>query len=345
LLQADVKNSDLMGVMYVIVFITAAISLYDFYVSRGWQQTSAQSNDTVFSKRNRRYGAYTMRKTYNQVMTAILGVIVFLFIFFFLIHRGFTGAPYVAERVEIDTVLMALNAPPIDPIETLPPSYKINQDPGVGKTSSASQASPPEPPQPEKTEEQNKENIKNNTGGSVPERLNQLPPEAKTKNKTGVSAAEQAVRDFEKSLFDNADGVKQREKIQQEMDERKRLAEQKKKQTPPPSQASNNNAGGNSGAKGSAMVDWDLKGRTPHENNSYYVRNPGYTCGQGMSGAILVKIKVDNGGDVISATVASDVSRINPCLVEQALKYAKMSRFNPSSMPSQEGTIKYTFVP
>jgi|GEM_PF-1486140 len=333
-----------MGVMYVIVFITAAISLYDFYVSRGWQQTSAQNNDTVFSKRNRRYGAYTMRKTYNQVMAAILGGIFFLFIFFFLIHRGYTGAPYVPAHIEIDTVLMALNAPPVDPIETLPASYKLDNDPGVGKTSTASEASPPAPQQPEETKQDNKEAGKTNTGGSVPERLNQLPQEQKTKNKTGVSSVEQSVKDYEKELFANAAGVKQREKIQQEMDERKRLREQKK-QTQPQTQASNNNNGGNSGAKGAAMVDWDLKGRTPHENNSYYVRNPGYTCGQGMSGAVLIKIKVDNGGDVISATVASDVSRVNPCLVEQALKYAKMSRFNPSSMPSQEGTIKYTFVP
>jgi len=93
------------------------------------------------------------------------------------------------------------------------------------------------------------------------------------------------------------------------------------------------------------MVDWSLSGRTAHQNNNWYVRNPGYTCGYGSSGKVSVQIIVNQNGDVVSATASGSASA-NDCMIQQALKYAKLSRFNYSgSAPkTQTGTIIYTFV-
>jgi hypothetical protein len=56
-------------------------------------------------------------------------------------------------------------------------------------------------------------------------------------------------------------------------------------------------------------------------------------------------VKVDVGGRVTDATVKS-ASTTNSCILEQAKKYALISRFNPSSTAPklQEGTITYTFI-
>ncbi len=93
------------------------------------------------------------------------------------------------------------------------------------------------------------------------------------------------------------------------------------------------------------MVNYVLDGRTPHNNDIWHIRNPGYTCGQGMSGEVIVKIRVNTNGNVVYAKVMNDVSRLNPCLIEQAEAYAKKSRFSPSAVDNQEGTITYRFVP
>jgi len=104
-----------------------------------------------------------------------------------------------------------------------------------------------------------------------------------------------------------------------------------------------------SGAKtvyaGNVMVSWSLSQRTAHLNNNWYVRNPGYTCGQGSSGKITVQIKVNQNGSVIDAIVLSS-GGASDCMTQQAIKYAKLSRFNYSSTAStsQVGTITYTFV-
>jgi outer membrane biosynthesis protein TonB len=103
--------------------------------------------------------------------------------------------------------------------------------------------------------------------------------------------------------------------------------------------------GGDKVFAGNVMVEWSLKNRSPHLNNNWYVRNPGYTCGEGASGVVTLKIKVDQAGNVLHASVLSNTGS-NPCMVEQALKYAQLSRFAYSELAptSQEGIIKYTFV-
>lgn len=156
-----------------------------------------------------------------------------------------------------------------------------------------------------------------------------------------ASEVEQSVKDYEKKLFEESGGEANRKRIQQEMDERKK---QKANTTSKPKETTNQ-TGGNTAFAGSVMVDWSLSNRNPHQNNNWYVRNPGYTCGHGSAGKVSVVIKVNQNGDVISA-VPSSTSGANACMIEQAVKYAKLSRFNfASSAPKiQEGTIVYTFI-
>lgn len=163
------------------------------------------------------------------------------------------------------------------------------------------------------------------------------------KNKS-ASEVEQEVKDYEKKLFEEAGGKDQRKKIEQEMEERKRKekenASNKKKEE-------NTQKGGDTGFKGRTMVHWDLTNRTEYQNNEWWVRNPGYTCGPGMNGIVVVIIKVNQNGNVISAKYdPSQSSGAYGCMIEQAEKYAKLSRFNYSSSApaSQTGKIIYTFV-
>ena len=152
---------------------------------------------------------------------------------------------------------------------------------------------------------------------------------------------EQSIKDYEKSLYQDNGGELERAKILKESEQRKNDL---KKQVPlkPENKES-------SGAKtvyaGNVMVSWSLSQRTAHLNNNWYVRNPGYTCGQGSSGKITVQIKVNQNGSVIDAIVLSS-GGASECMTQQAIKYAKLSRFNYSSTAStsQVGTITYTFV-
>ena len=152
---------------------------------------------------------------------------------------------------------------------------------------------------------------------------------------------EQSIKEYEKSLYQDNGGELERAKILKESEQRKNDL---KKQVPlkPENKES-------SGAKtvyaGNVMVSWSLSQRTAHLNNNWYVRNPGYTCGQGSSGKITVQIKVNQNGSVIDAIVLSS-GGASECMTQQAIKYAKLSRFNYSSTAStsQVGTITYTFV-
>lgn len=151
--------------------------------------------------------------------------------------------------------------------------------------------------------------------------------------------------EFEKQLFENASGVAEREKIVQQIKARQEKEKGQKTNGEP---STTSNTGTNKAAAGDVMVDWSLASRNPLNNNEYYVRNPGYKCGEGSAGKIVMNIKVDGGGIVVSAVYDPSKSsgQINPCMIEEAKKYALLSRFNYSgSAPkAQAGWIAYTFV-
>ena len=66
-----------MTVIYVIVALVTAFSLFDYYVNRSWEAiTSVSRNEAVFAHRNREYGAYVLRSGYNKRMTLILAGLV-----------------------------------------------------------------------------------------------------------------------------------------------------------------------------------------------------------------------------------------------------------------------------
>ena len=154
------------------------------------------------------------------------------------------------------------------------------------------------------------------------------------------AAAAKSVEDLEKKYLEESGGYKEREKYRQMLNDAQFSGSEER------GPEIVNNGGANNVAGGEVMVDWKLEGRTPHQNNEWYVRNPGYTCGFAQ-GKVAVLIKVDPSGKVISASI--DNSRSNgasACMLEQAASYARKSRFNYSgSAPkSQQGYIYYTFV-
>jgi outer membrane biosynthesis protein TonB len=157
------------------------------------------------------------------------------------------------------------------------------------------------------------------------------------------SDVEKSVKEEERKMFEETGGAAKRKAIQEQDAERKK---NKKEQVSASKPNETCNSGGDKAVKGNVMVEWNLPNRSPHQNNEWNVRNPGYTCGTGSSGRVVVAIKVGQDGKVISAVYDPVGSTsASPCMVEQAIKYAKKSRFDYSAGEvSQSGKIFYTFV-
>lgn len=84
-------------------------------------------------------------------------------------------------------------------------------------------------------------------------------------------------------------------------------------------------------------ISYNLRGRVHRE-----LPVPVYKCLEG--GEIIINVAVDNRGIVIDAWFSPEFSSTdNGCLVENAIEYAKISRFQESGKPYQEGTITYLF--
>jgi hypothetical protein len=96
--------------------------------------------------------------------------------------------------------------------------------------------------------------------------------------------------------------------------------------------------------EGNVMVQWKMDGRTPHNNNNWYIRNPGYMCGFNEDGLLYLDVTINDIGEVIDVKVNKEKSvNQNSCIVEQGIKYAKMSKFSASNK-KQKGYIIYKFV-
>jgi len=160
---------------------------------------------------------------------------------------------------------------------------------------------------------------------------------------SSTNDVEKMVKEEERKMFEATGGEAKRKAIQQQDEERNKNQKDKPESNV---KAASNSSGSNNAVKGNVMVEWSLSNRNPHQNNAWNVRNPGYTCGHGASGKVVISIKVGQDGRVTSAVCdQSASSSANPCMIEQALKYAKLSRFDySSSEPIQSGKIYYTFV-
>lgn len=159
-----------------------------------------------------------------------------------------------------------------------------------------------------------------------------------------VSDAEQAVYELEERIKNETGGRETREAIRAELELRKERLKQAHENTENPAGTQET---GDVAYAGSVMVDFSVPQHTAHQNNNWYVRNPGYTCPTGSSGAVMILVKVAQSGSVTSATYdPSQSSGANSCMIDQAKKYALKSRFNydSGSSSSQSGWIRYTFV-
>ncbi len=78
------------------------------------------------------------------------------------------------------------------------------------------------------------------------------------------------------------------------------------------------------------------------DRNHYDLPIPVYTCIEG--GKIVINIIVDSNGYVMEAEVNKKSSNtLNGCLVENAITYALLARFNSRAGENQKGTITYLF--
>ena len=152
----------------------------------------------------------------------------------------------------------------------------------------------------------------------------------------------QTIKDFEKKLFEEAGGEKKRKKIESEAERKKVAKNEKSSKTDLINQHLKPNQ-----YNGNVMVDFSLEGRTAYNNNNWYIRNPGYTCGYGSVGTVVILIKVNSSGKVVKINFdAAKSTNVSVCMQEQALKYASMSRFNAltNGGSDQSGYIRYQFV-
>lgn len=153
------------------------------------------------------------------------------------------------------------------------------------------------------------------------------------------ASIDEQIKKMEQEMYNEAGGDKTRAEIRAEMEEN-RLELENNKNTPI---EKTKQEGGDVKYSGNVMVDWNL--REAHQDNNWFVRNPGYTCGYGSTGKVMILIKVNNNGNVTSAVYdASQSSGANSCMISSSIKYAKLSRFKFSSTKSQSGWISYTFV-
>ena len=121
-----------MEIIFCLIGIVMFISLYDFFSAKNWQQvTSATRNDVVFENRNKKYGAYVIRRDYNKRMLLIL--------FGLLGSVGVACAAMVAFRV--NPVAEATAVPLIDESETIIMDFSKEKDDPIIETKTT--AAPP----------------------------------------------------------------------------------------------------------------------------------------------------------------------------------------------------------
>ncbi|MFM8596185.1 MAG: hypothetical protein ACKOBN_03715, partial [Flavobacteriales bacterium] len=156
----------------------------------------------------------------------------------------------------------------------------------------------------------------------------------------GQANPAQSAHDFEAQVFAETGGEAARAQIKQQS--QARIQQLKQQGQPTTVQTNSSNASPNQYA-GAVMVDFSVTGRSAYDHNTWYVRNPGYTCGFNAAGTVYIEVEVAGSGRVAAAQyVATKSTNASPCMIEQALKYAKMSRFTDGSS-NAKGYIRYRF--
>ncbi len=308
--------------VYILFILIIIFSLYQYVDNSEWEEFHAKNFKTIFEHRNKQYGAYRIRSRQPVVLMYILFGVITLGIgsvYTKTIIDNYEGLNEMNFSDVSDTTQFSLNN---QNVKELPPKQFNYEGQGGDGLPQAKEGGEIREDRPETTE------------SSRPQ------PKEQTKPKT----PEESIYDFEAKQFEMTGGAAERERIQKEMDQRKKEREERerKRQQQRQEGGSGLKAGENSGVQGSTMMSYNMNGRRAYQKNDDYIKIPGYMCGRGINEKIVVKVKVNSNGDVYWAQSMAPPGA-NPCCVEQAISYAKKSRFEYSEKPLEEGTITYTF--
>jgi outer membrane biosynthesis protein TonB len=310
--------------VYILFILIIIFSLYQYIDNSEWEEFRANNFKAIFENRNKRYGAYQTRNRQSSILmyvtlaAVLVGIIA---VYAKVIVDNYEGLNSMTFSEVSDTTQFTLSNQNVQ--ETPPSQFNYAGENGDGL------------PQAKDGGERREDNPETTENSSEP----QTAPE-KTKPKT----PEENILDFEKEQFANAGGAEERKNIEAEINKRKKEREEreKKKQQQKTEGGNGGNIGSNTGTQGKTLAEWNMNGRQPHQKNPDYIKIPGYMCGKGVNEKIVVKVKVNSNGDVYWAqSQAPDGA--NACCVEQAISYAKKSRFDFSQKPIEEGTITYYF--
>jgi outer membrane biosynthesis protein TonB len=308
--------------VFILVILILIFSLYQYVDNSEWEEFHEKNFKTIFEHRNKRYGAYQIRNSQPLIlMYVLLGSVLlgFLSVYAKTIVDNYEGLNTMTFSEVSDTTQFTLSN---QNTQELPPevfNYAGENGDGLPQAKEGGEIREDHPETTEASSES-------------------APKQEPTKPKN----SEESILDFEKKQFELAGGAAEREKIQKEMEKRKKEREEKKKQQQKTDGGNGGNVGSNSGVQGKTLAEWNMNGRKPHQNNPDYIKIPGYMCGRGVNEKIVVKVKVNSNGDVYWAQSLAPEGA-NPCCVEQAINYAKKSRFEYAATPIQEGTITYYF--
>ena len=311
-----------MAFVYILFILIIVFSLYQYVDNSEWDEFHTKNLKVIFENRNKRYGAYHTRARQPVIMMYILLGAVLLgvaAVYTKTIINNYEGLNAMDFSDVSDTTKFTLNN---EDVKELPPEkFNFMGENGDGLPQAQDGGEKPED-NPQTTE-------------------NTSEPQARAE-KPKPRSPEESIQDFEKQQFELTGGAAEREKIQKEMEKRKKEREEKKRQQQKQEGGQGGTVGTNSSVQGKTMASWNVNGRKPHQKNPDFIRIPGYMCGKGVNEEIVVKVKVNSNGDVYWAQSLAPPGA-NPCCVEQAINYAKKSRFEYSDKPIEEGTITYSF--
>lgn len=308
--------------VYILFILIIIFSLYQYVDNSEWEEFHAKNFKTIFEHRNKSYGAYRTRRRQPVVLMYVLFGAIALSagsVYTKTIVDNYEGLNEMDFSELSDTTKFTLNNQNVE--ETPPAQFNYEGQKGDGLP-----------------EAKDGGEIREDRPETADPSSRQEPKPEQSKPKT----TEESVYDFEKKQFELTGGAAEREKIQKEMEKRKKEREEKKRQQQRQDGGTGRPPGENSGVQGKTLAKWNVNGRKPLQNNPDYIKIPGYMCGKGINEEIVVKVKVNSNGDVYWAQSLAPEGA-NPCCVEQAMNYAKKSRFEYSEKPIEEGTITYTF--
>lgn len=139
-----------MSALVIIVLIILGIALYDYYTARDWEQiTCVDRINIVFEERNKKYGAYSIRRDYNDLILFIVLGMVGLFTILTIVNTSLAPAKdeIIVPIVKTDTTLLTLPAPPEDHshVKTIPTPYKVVSGGGGGTPDNSKYNPKPKP--------------------------------------------------------------------------------------------------------------------------------------------------------------------------------------------------------